>query len=104
MHEPRCSVCCIPPSIELNFGAAPYTLDAATPRVIGRRGPVAKRRFQKGCFQIKNGMAYTFYYEDAERTDGTHYTRKVRHFIGRIAADGMSERAARREHDRIMRK
>jgi integrase len=47
-------------------------------------------------------MAYTFYYEDAERTDGTLYTRKVRHFIGRIAADGMSERAARREHDRIM--
>ena len=61
-----------------------------------------KRRFQKGCFQIKNAMAYTFYYEDAERTDGTLYTRKVRHFIGRVAADGMSDRAARREHDRIM--
>jgi integrase len=63
---------------------------------------VAKRRFQKGCFQIKNGMAYTFYYEDAERTDGTLYTRKVRHFIGRVGADGMSERAACKEHDRIM--
>jgi integrase len=47
-------------------------------------------------------MAYTFYYEDAERTDGTLYTRKVRHSIGRVAADGLSERAARREHDRIM--
>jgi hypothetical protein len=47
-------------------------------------------------------MAYTFYYEDAERTDGTLYTRKVRHFIGRVGADAMSDRAARREHDRIM--
>jgi hypothetical protein len=87
---------------ELNSGAAPYTLSSATPRVIGRRGPVAKRRFQKGCFQIKNGMAYAFYYEDAERTDGTLYTRKVRHFVGRVGVDGMSNRAARREHDCIM--
>jgi len=29
-------------------------------------------------------------------------TRKVRHFIGRVGQDGLSERAARREHDRIM--
>ena len=61
-----------------------------------------KATVSKGCFQIKNGMAYTFYYEDAERTDGTLYTRKVRHFIGRVGADAMSDRAARREHDRIM--
>jgi len=74
----------------------------ATPRGTGRRGAVPKRRFQKGCFQIKNGMAYTFYYADTERADGTFETRRVRHFIGRIAADGLSERAARREHDRIM--
>src|SRR5258707_6548936 len=67
-----------------------------------KRGPVAKRRFQKGCLQIKNGTAYTFYYADTERADGTLETRRVRHFIGRIAADGMSERAALREHVRIM--
>jgi integrase len=60
------------------------------------------RRFQKGCFQIKNGMAYCFYYADNQRADGTMETRKVRHFLGRIGTDGMSERAARREHDRIM--
>src|SRR5437762_3478180 len=90
------------PPIELSSGAAPHMLIAATPRVIGRRGPVAKRRFQKGCFQIKNGMAYTFYYADTERADGTLETRRVRHFIGRVGVDGMSERAARREHDRIM--
>jgi integrase len=47
-------------------------------------------------------MAYTFYYADSERADGTLETRRVRHFIGRVAADGLSERAARREHDRIM--
>ncbi len=47
-------------------------------------------------------MAYTFYYEDAERTDGTLYTRKLRHFIGRVGDGGMSNLAARREHDRIM--
>jgi integrase len=63
---------------------------------------VPKRRFQKGSFQIKKGMAYSLYYEDTERADGTLETRRVRRFIGRIAADGMSERAARREHDRIM--
>ncbi len=76
--------------------------EAATPLSTGQRGPVPKRRFQKGCFQIENGMAYSFYYADTERADGTLETRRVRHFIGRIAADGMSERAARREHDRIM--
>jgi integrase len=47
-------------------------------------------------------MAYTIHYADSERADGTLETRRVRRFIGRIAADGMSERAARREHDRIM--
>ena len=47
-------------------------------------------------------MAYTFYYEDVETPSGGLATRKVRHFIGRLGADGMSERAARREHARIM--
>jgi integrase len=74
----------------------------ATPRSTGRRGPVAKRRFQKGCFQLKNGMAYSFYYEDVQRADGAPETRRVRHFIGRVASDGISERAARSEHAGIM--
>jgi hypothetical protein len=47
-------------------------------------------------------MAYCFYYADNQRADGTTETRKVRHFIGRVGMDGMSERAASREHDRIM--
>lgn len=60
-----------------------------------------KRRFQKGCLQIKDGMAYTFYYEDVETPNGALTTRKVRHFIGRVPAE-MSERAASQEHARIM--
>jgi integrase len=47
-------------------------------------------------------MAHTFSYEDCQQPDGSMATRKVRHFIGRVGTDGMSERAARREHDRIM--
>ena len=46
-------------------------------------------------------MAYCFYYEDHRELDGSLVTRQVRHFIGRVP-DEMSERAARREHDRIM--
>lgn len=63
---------------------------------------MVKRRFQKGCFQLKDGVAYSFYYEDCEQPDGLHATRKVRYLIGRVGPDGLSERAARREHDRIM--
>lgn len=47
-------------------------------------------------------MAYSFYYEDYQQEDGTLATRKMRHLIGRAGPDGISERAARREHDRIM--
>lgn len=78
-------------------------LSTATPQNHGpKRGPVAKRRFQRGCFQLKDGMAYSFYYEDCQQEDGTLVTRKVRHLIGRVGPGGISERAARREHDRIM--
>jgi len=56
---------------------------------------VAKRRFQKGNFRLENGKWYTLYYEDS--SEGT---RRVRQLIGK--AEEMSERAARREHDRIM--
>lgn len=74
---------------------------ATPPRPDRKRGPVAKRRFQKGCFQLKNGVAYCFYYEDCEQANGSLVTRQVRHLIGRVP-DEMSERAARREHDRII--
>jgi len=77
-------------------------LSAATPLGMGERGPVPKRRFQKGCFQLKNGMAYSFYYEDFQQPDGSVATRKVRHFIGNVGEGGISERAARREHSRMM--
>lgn len=63
---------------------------------------MAKRRFQKGSFIIQNGMAYSLYYEDVEQPDGLFASRRVRHVIGRVGPDGLSERAARREHDRIM--
>ena len=35
-------------------------LASAAPLNTGRRGPVPKRRFQKGCFQLKHGAAYSF--------------------------------------------
>lgn len=91
-----------PEILELQCAAGSHTLAAATPLNTGKRGPVAKRRFQKGCFQLKNGVAYTFYYEDFQRTDRTLESRKVRHLIGRVGPNGISERAAWREHDRIM--
>jgi len=47
-------------------------------------------------------MAHTFYYEDCQQPDGATATHKVRHLIGRVGQEGLSERAARREHDRIM--
>jgi integrase len=56
---------------------------------------VPKRRYQAGCFQVRNGKAYTLYY-----TDNGDRTERVRHFIGSL--EEMSERAARREHDLFM--
>lgn len=76
-------------------GATPLDTDR-------KRGPVVKRRFQKGSFRIRNGMAYSFYYEDVRLADGSLATRRVRRAIGRLGDAGLSERAARREHDRIM--
>ena len=88
---------------ELQFPAGSDSICIATPLATGgKRGPVAKRRFQKGCFQVRDGKAYTFYYEDCQIGDGTLASRKVRHFIGHVGPGGMSDRAARREHDRIM--
>lgn len=73
-----------------------------TPLDAGRkRGPALRRRFQKGCFRLESGRAYSYFYEDDKRSDGTLVTRKVRHLIGSVPAD-LSERAARREHARLM--
>src|SRR5215472_2814851 len=68
---------------------------AATSSGMGRRGPVARRRFQKGCFVIEGQRMYSMFYED----EGGR-SKRVKHFIGRVGE--MSERAARREHARIM--
>ena len=65
-----------------------------------KRGPVPKRRFQKGSFQVQNGKAYTLFYKDVEKPDGTITTERARHLIGDLNA--LSERAARREHDLFM--
>jgi integrase len=43
---------------------------------------------------------YSLYYEDVKGPDGSPKSRRVRHFIGNL--NSMSERAGRREHDRIM--
>lgn len=60
-----------------------------------------KRRFQKGCFiKDASGGMYSKHYIDAQRADGTTATKQVMRFIGNIKS--MSERAARREHARIM--
>ncbi len=69
----------------------------ATPPSAGqKRGPVARRRFQKGSFVIEaDGRMYSMHYVDA---DGK--SKRMKRFLGSIAR--MSERAARREHARIM--
>ena len=55
-----------------------------------------RRRFQKGCFVISAGRMSSMYYVDGP--DGK--TKLVKKMIGRVGE--MSERAARREHARIM--
>jgi integrase len=66
-----------------------------------KRGPVTKRRFQKGCFITdKNGGMYSKHYIDVIGSDGSTTTKQAMRFIGNLKQ--MSERAARREHARIM--
>ncbi len=73
------------------------TIPPATPLGTGRkRGPVARRRFQKGCFVTEaDGRMYSMFY-----LDSNGQSKRVKQFIGQRGR--MSERAARREHDRIM--
>jgi integrase len=91
-------------SLSLPSAISEGILAPATPlRVAGpKRGPVAKRRFQKGRFEIVNGSAYSLFYEDVRQPDGSSVSRRARYFLGKIGPDGISERAARREHDRTM--
>ncbi len=73
----------------------------ATPSRIGKRGPVPRRRYQRGRFiKEANGGMYSMHYVDVEQPDGTLLTRQVKRFIGNL--NSMSERAARSEHARIM--
>ena len=85
----------------LTAQAAPLYGRSATPLTAGRRGPVARRRFQKGCFiKEANGGFYSKFSIDAVGPDGSAVTKQVKKFLGNISQ--ISERAARREHDRIM--
>jgi hypothetical protein len=43
---------------------------------------------------------YSVHYIDVERSDGTSATKQVKRFVGNLKT--MSERAARREHAKIM--
>ena len=73
----------------------------ATSLVTEKRGPVAKRRFQKGNFVLDTrGNMYSLFYEDFHGPDGSLTSKRVRVCIGKLSE--MSERAARREHARIM--
>jgi hypothetical protein len=69
----------------------------ATPLNTGRkRGPVARRRFQKGCFvKEPDGRMYSMFYVDSDDR-----SKRVKQFIGKLGE--MSERAALREHTRIL--
>jgi hypothetical protein len=51
----------------------------ATSSATGKRGPVAKRRFQKGCFVIEGERMYSMFYEDAEGG-----SKRVKLFIGKL--------------------
>src|SRR5262245_25598086 len=72
----------------------------ATPPAVGRRGPVPRRRFQRGTFVKENRCMYSMHYIDVEQPDGSLATKQVKRFIGNLSQ--MSERAARSEHARIM--
>ena len=77
---------------------------AATPsKTAGpKRGPVAKRRFQKGRFEVVNGVAYTLYYEDVAQASGLTLSRRARRKLGQLGVNGMSQRSALREHQAFM--
>jgi hypothetical protein len=65
----------------------------------GKEAQCLRGGFKKVVFK-QNGRAYTLFYEDVERPDGTTTTQRARHPIGDLSI--LSERAARREHDLFM--
>ena len=74
---------------------------AATRSPIGKRGPVARRRFQRGSFiKEANGGMYSVHYIDVEQTDGFLATKQVKRFLGNLSY--MSERAGRQAHAKTM--
>jgi integrase len=72
----------------------------ATPRTTPKRGPVPRRRFQKGSFLRLGDSYYSMFYQDTKAPDGTLVTKQVKRCLGAVI--DISERAARREHARIM--
>jgi integrase len=88
-----------PPDSHRDSLAAATPPQTAGPR---KRGPVAKRRFQKGRFEIVNGVAYTLHYEDVANPDGSMTSRRARRTLGRIGVNGISQRSAFREHQAFM--
>lgn len=89
------------PSTDLQNTAAVTTIRAATSRFVGRKGPVAKRRYQEGTFKLENGYFYSFFYRDRQMPDGSTRSMMERFNLGKAGRDGISELAARREHDRL---
>src|SRR5271165_7504364 len=71
----------------------------ATPSTTGRRGPVARRRFQEGLFKRENGHFYSFFYRDKIMSDGSTRSMLSRINLGKVGE--ISELSARREHDRL---
>ena len=56
---------------------------SATSSSTSQRGPVPKRRFQKGSFVTEaNGGMYSVHYIDVARPDGTTTTKQVKRFVG----------------------
>jgi hypothetical protein len=54
--------------------------DATSPNTGQERGPVPRRRFQKGCFVMEaDGRMYSMYYVDA---DGK--SKRIQRFLGSI--------------------
>ena len=56
--------------------------ESATPLDMGRRRPVAKRRFQKGCFVKEGSRMYSMFYVDAGGG-----SKRVKQYIGKLQPD-----------------
>ena len=97
--DPFCTGGTSPPNSDCDTVSTAALSKVTGPR---KRGPVAKRRFQKGRFEIVNDVAYTLYYEDVPQSDSSTVSRRARHTLGRIGEGGLSRRAALRQHNTFM--